>query len=268
VDCRELDTTTEHQTDLDTSIDNKTMTTTTQPSKTVASPSEARIWAVLESETPIQQVTYDEANESAEGLSNQQPGSAFEDESISVKEDEVIESKYNWLIVIFIILVLVASLGLMFGLKAKDTPPAPTSKPTLRPVAQFVGVLPEYTLEIAETDEGSPQAKAFMWLRSDSYDEPYRINQRYALAVLYFSTNGGSWTFASGWMSNTSECTWYMNSIDEICDESSRLVTLSRLQTSLDGSFPKELELLTHLRTLELVGSSLTGSIYTEMYVP
>jgi hypothetical protein len=171
------------------------MTTPTRPAKTVVSPSEARIWAVLESDTPIQQVTYDEANESAEGPSDGPSGSEAADESISVEEDEVvIESKRNWLIVIFLILVSVVTLGLMFGLKAKDTPaPAPPSQPNLRPMNAFDIVLPAYTLDIAEADETSPQAQALMWLRRDSYYEPHRLSQRYVLAVLYFSTHGGLW---------------------------------------------------------------------------
>lgn len=46
-------------------------------------------------------------------------------------------------------------------------------------------------------------------------DDPYlenpcgkRVDQRYALATLYYSTNGNSWKNNEGWLEPVDECTW------------------------------------------------------------
>ena len=58
--------------------------------------------------------------------------------------------------------------------------------------------LPEYSLEIlmADTDGTSPQTQAYQWMINDPFLEEYpapRQLQRFALAVIYFSTHGNTW---------------------------------------------------------------------------
>jgi hypothetical protein len=124
---------------------------------------------------------------------------------------------------------------------------ASTTRPTY-----FKSGLPPYSLEIAENDPSSPQAKALAWLQDDPlFDEYelYRLNQRYALAVLYYSTEGeSSWTNSSGWLSNLNECDWYTASSSDICAEGSRLVALEL--EGLAGSVPTELELIVDLESI------------------
>jgi hypothetical protein len=72
--------------------------------------------------------------------------------------------------------------------------PSPSSPPSSSVVAEFFSGLPAYSLDLAKSDADSPQAKALSWLQKDpkfnEYKHVYRLYQRYALAVLYYSTNG------------------------------------------------------------------------------
>jgi hypothetical protein len=238
-------------------------------------PSEARIWAALGPETPIQQVAYDEANASSHGPSSRE--SERDDGATnarlrpldSVEQTEVIKRKYKWLIV-FVAILAVASvtLGSFLGLNAKGSPvAAPTSRPTSRLMDDLRSELPAYSLKIADANASSPQGKALAWLQNDSDYALFRLKQRYALGVLYYSTNGQYWNNSREWMSDTDECGWYSGSDDRTCDESSHLLNMVLGENNLDGSIPTELELLTGLTTLDLSGATLSGSIHSELYV-
>jgi hypothetical protein len=63
-------------------------------------------------------------------------------------------------------------------------------------------------------DPVTPQGMAFRWLRDD---DPLQIDpctyatveQRYALATLYYSASGDTWGTNTGWLSGAAECTWF-----------------------------------------------------------
>jgi hypothetical protein len=83
----------------------------------------------------------------------------------------------------------------------------PTHSPSISLVAtQFANGFLSYSKDLVENDLDSPQAKAFSWLQEDTlykeYQLVYRLNQRYALAVLYYTTNGPSWLNTMAWLSN------------------------------------------------------------------
>jgi hypothetical protein len=155
------------------------------------------------------------------------------------------------------------------------TPVPTTNRPTSLPtspsvVDQFLSGLPAYSIDLASTNSGSPQAKALEWLKKDPrYDEylyAYRLNQRYALAVLYYSTNGDSWLNNTGWLSNDTECSWYSSRYnDKICAEASRVSFLNLDSNRLDGTIPTELELLTDLEEMFFTELSLSGTIHSEL---
>jgi hypothetical protein len=104
-----------------------------QPAKQVADPSEARIWASLELETPIQQVTFDEASEPS--LSNGQHVSDADVRRIpardSIDQIEVNKKKYAWLLACFIVVVVV-SVTLGAVLRQQNSAPleSPMTSPT------------------------------------------------------------------------------------------------------------------------------------------
>jgi hypothetical protein len=161
----------------------------------------------------------------------------------------------------------------------------PTGAPTASPVAatlvptsfqtipsvvnQFLSGLPLYSKELSSINPSSPQAKALDWLqrdpRYDEYFNVYRLNQRYALAVLYFSTNRDSWINRTGWLSNNNECEWHTDSDIDVCDEQFRLSTLHLFLNNLDGSIPTELELLIDLNYILFFDLALLGMIHSEL---
>jgi hypothetical protein len=156
---------------------------------------------------------------------------------------------------------------------ARPTLPPTTSEPTAAAVTErFMNGLPRYSLELASTNASSPQAKALDWLQKDpqynEYQHVYRLNQRYALAVLYYSANGASWFDRAGWLSNASECSWYQYDDpdhDNFCTEASRLSVLNLSRNYMDGSIPAELELLTDLEYMYIYDFSLSGKIPSEL---
>jgi hypothetical protein len=97
--------------------------------------------------------------------------------------------------------------------------------PSLAPTGEPDIVFPDYTIA-AFNNPASPQSKAFSWmLRDPNFGtfSPSRMRQRFALASLYYTTNGDDWwtgnytnsqsTIRGGlmpWMSYMDhECDWY-----------------------------------------------------------
>jgi hypothetical protein len=159
---------------------------------------------------------------------------------------------------------------------ATSTPAPVTSAPSYDRGDLLTLVLPEYSLELARTNVSSPQAKALAWLNNDPQFfeyQSYRLAQRYALAVLYYSTNGEWWERSAGWLSSQDECTWHSTaeafSIDlwgPICQAGSRFSVLDLRNNSLGGTIPSELELLSQLRVMYLAQRvNLSVTIYPQL---
>lgn len=88
-----------------------------------------------------------------------------------------------------------------------------------------------------------------------------RYNQRYALAVLYCSLDGGDNEL---WVDpNLHECDWYDEDSGSPCNDDLHYRAIRPLP-NMGGSLPSELGLLTHLEVLDLTNSSLTGTIPVE----
>jgi hypothetical protein len=100
----------------------------------------------------------------------------------------------------------------------------------------------------------SPQNNALNWLginvNLNSYSNATKI-QRYALATLFYSTNGNSWYGKNEWMSYSNECHWY-NSASSLCTRGS-VETLHLESNNLVGTIPNELALLSNLSKLSVV---------------
>jgi hypothetical protein len=120
---------------------------------------------------------------------------------------------------------------------------------------------------IAARDPISPQAQALRWLERDlqynSTLEPWRVRQRYALAVFYFSLNGRSWLNNSGWLSVNHECSWYSQEVaaEGPCDASHRLVSLWSSSNNMSGSLPLDLGYLSDLKLILLSSNIVVGPI-------
>jgi hypothetical protein len=204
-----------------------------------------------------------------------------EPEALNVVIDGTDEERNQWrprvLLAVSALVVVSVALGVTFGLTAnKNSPPALSlsSAPTSSVVNEFLDGLPTYSLELASTNVSSPQAKALTWLRADpQYNEYdlYRLYQRYALAVLYFSTNATYWNNNRGWLLNDNKCSWYQynnshdRDDDNFCVKASRLSVLDLGENNLDGTIPTELELLTDVEYMYLSGETLSGAIHSQL---
>jgi hypothetical protein len=167
------------------------------------------------------------------------------------------------LLAVSALVVVSVVLGVSFGLTTKKN----------SSVNEFINGLPSYSLELASNNASSPQAEALTWLQKDPQYNEYelhRLYQRYALAVLYYSTNGEWWNYTRGWMSNDNECSWFQyddigGEADTPCKEASRLSSLNLFQNDLGGTVPTELELLTDLEIMLLLGDALSGMVHSEL---
>jgi hypothetical protein len=150
----------------------------------------------------------------------------------------------------------------------------------------FLLALPPDTLAQLEFNPESPQGRAYQWLREDPNFEEHEVRrslQRFALAVLFYSTNGNAWanpennnpeTRRSAFLSHDiHECDWLpaLNSTLWGCNEGGAMTSLGLPIMGLGGTLPAELWLLLAPDTLERVDFSqndgLQGSLGTEIGV-
>ena len=83
----------------------------------------------------------------------------------------------------------------------------------------------------------------------------------YALAALYHSTNGMSWTNSSHWLSEEPLGAWHGVTVD-----ANGMVTEVRMRNNnLRGPIPPELGQLAHLTTLDLARNALSGPVPPEL---
>jgi Leucine-rich repeat (LRR) protein len=108
------------------------------------------------------------------------------------------------------------------------------------------------------------QGKALIWLQESTarrrQADRNRILQRYALATLYFSTQGDEWIQNNGWLSDDDECSWFFTS-RKPCNEEGMLVSLSLSSNNLAGEIPEETAIvLSSLTTCDLQKNRLSGT--------
>jgi hypothetical protein len=140
--------------------------------------------------------------------------------------------------------------------RASDDPP--TSSPSRQEVLQEL----ESLLSLVSFDNGTalqtpltPQNMALNWLANntnlDTYSDAKKI-QRFALATLFYSTNGTTWYVNDTWMSNhEDECGWYNNGAS-LCTRGS-IDRLNLEMNNLVGKIPNELALLSNLSESSVV---------------
>mmetsp|Transcript_34133 Transcript_34133/g.82115 ORF Transcript_34133/g.82115 Transcript_34133/m.82115 type:complete len:610 (+) Transcript_34133:746-2575(+) len=111
----------------------------------------------------------------------------------------------------------------------------------------------------------SPQGEAFRWIvaadpaQVDPCTDPSQVVQRYALATIYYATDGDSWTSSTAWLTGANECDWE----GVVCSTSSDENVVNQLLLSsnnLGGSLPSEVEALTELQTIDVSSNMISGS--------
>jgi hypothetical protein len=107
--------------------------------------------------------------------------------------------------------------------------------------------------------ETSHQHKAACWILHDDTKKlstGKHFAQRYALAVLYFATQGDKhWKVKTNWMKGKSECRWF----GVECDVWGTVTGLNLGFQDLNGLLPRELALLNKIQEVDLHGNDLQG---------
>ncbi|CAB9522320.1 Leucine Rich Repeat [Seminavis robusta] len=190
-----------------------------------------------------------------------------------------------------VVIVIIKSTGVMTN--GGDAPARPSSGQVIRIFQP--GTAPNYTVE-AWKDPSSPQSKAREWLRADpnigSYSQDRRL-QRFALASLYYATNGNRWRNATNWLNHSvHECLWFSarpsNNADVgttsafqlatnsssvqikaakaiTCNDKLEYEHLLLASDSLRGTLPPELSLLSSLVHIDLERNKVFGPVPTEI---
>ena len=156
-------------------------------------------------------------------------------------------------------------------------------------------VVPAVSYPETLTDPNSPQSRAVHWLTTaddgggngaaaiiiaDTTNEAEaraeahrRVRQRYALAVLYYSTGGGddgTWKEQYGFLDAARhECEWGSELLNNgwtalECNDADEVVLINLWQNNLSGPIPKELATLP-LRTIDFLANKLTGTLPVEL---
>jgi hypothetical protein len=141
------------------------------------------------------------------------------------------------------------------------------------PLFVFLAQNSKYLAEYPD-DTTSPQYEAYMWLNDTllgnetTPDSPFgedQLLQVFALATLYYATNGDGWITSENWLSPSEHvCNWELGVFSNrtICNEENTTIqTLILHDYGLEGSLPPELSLLSSLEVIDLSENSLTGSI-------
>ncbi|CAB9514816.1 Leucine Rich Repeat [Seminavis robusta] len=158
---------------------------------------------------------------------------------------------------------------------------APSGAPTVYYDLGLIAGLPNFTLASFQ-DQTSPQSLAYRWVSKDpdlsSYNNSRRL-QRFALATLYFATEGEEWN-DQNWLhygTEKNECTWFTMEDDSLypefsseydlnpCSNDMEYVFLTAWDNGLGGTLPPELSLLTKLQIIDLSTATTAGTIPTEL---
>ena len=133
----------------------------------------------------------------------------------------------------------------------------------LKTYPPYTDDLPPATVDQISNFPSSPQARANAWLVEDpswQNQPPVRKMARFALATLYFATNGESdWIHKDHWLDyDVHECLWYSSHPTAPCDPQDRspfrLVNLS--SNALRGTIPIETVMFS---TLDVSNNALVG---------
>jgi hypothetical protein len=215
-------------------------------------PDESHILSSLEAETPIQDVKIDELD--------------GEDARSEIKPSSGWRSRKCAFLTSIVAIIVVTPLTILLPKKSSRS-----SSPFN--ITQFAeSHIPPYSREAADRDSSSPQAKALSLINAtaSAADPIDRVQQRYALAVLYYSTAPSA---AGRGIKDENECYWFNDADPDLitwdgsnnCDSSDQYLLLVLTGSSLTDTIPREVGMLTALQYLNFRGSSIHGTVPTEL---
>lgn len=179
----------------------------------------------------------------------------------------------------FIIIVALA-VGLGVGLSSvsdgaqttTNITNSPTVSPTLSGDYDYLKSLFSAISGNEVLDDATPQAQALESIYDESQNGVFGVRdvteqylkERYALRVLYYSTQGNAWGLAdSNFTSTLGTCSW-MNATSGnrmVCNEREEVTDLFLNVINMNGTIPSELGVLSSLSQLSLAKNELYGKL-------
>jgi hypothetical protein len=157
---------------------------------------------------------------------------------------------------------------------------APTPSPTLLGDYEYLEFLFSTISGDKVFDETTPQAQALESIYNESQSGVYDVrdlseqylDERYALRVLYYSTQGDGWGFAdNNFTSTLPTCSWMNATSGNMlsCNEKEEVTDLFLNSVNLNGTIPSELGVLSSLSQLSLANNLLYGkSVSMHRHLP
>eukprot|EP00529_Nitzschia_sp_RCC80_P004586 CAMPEP_0113447672 /NCGR_PEP_ID=MMETSP0014_2-20120614/4360_1 /TAXON_ID=2857 /ORGANISM="Nitzschia sp." /LENGTH=939 /DNA_ID=CAMNT_0000338837 /DNA_START=485 /DNA_END=3301 /DNA_ORIENTATION=+ /assembly_acc=CAM_ASM_000159 len=163
-----------------------------------------------------------------------------------------------------------------------DSPSLSTNEPSASPSINILDSLAERLSPLspesvsAWSNPNAPQSRAIDWLADDvqSFSFTYsdrQLLQRFALATLYYSTNGIEWNTGNGgsasWLNkSTNECQW--SGVECKTSSNVRTIRVIRLvRRNLTGQLPPEIGLLSDtLEEIYLNNNNIDGTLPLSMF--
>ncbi|GAX19558.1 hypothetical protein FisN_19Hh136 [Fistulifera solaris] len=113
-------------------------------------------------------------------------------------------------------------------------------------------------------DESTPQGAAYRWMgnttntsATELCGDPAKSLSLYSLIVLYFSTEGATWTNNTGWLVTPDYCEWY----GITCNADGDVTEIALDSNNLQGTPPNELGAIESLEVLSAFSNNLTGTL-------
>lgn len=130
-----------------------------------------------------------------------------------------------------------------------------------------LGELIESSVGRAIFDEDTHEHEALVWLadsdpmRLDPTTPLEEILQRFALANLYFATNGDEWKDQLNFVSKKNVCKWNDRSSGVFCNDNNQVANLVLPDLNLNGTIPHDIGLLSNIQILNLTNNALHGTV-------
>ena len=209
-------------------------------------------------------------------------GNNFDEESLGESKKRILHTKRALFFagassLLLLIVIIILSVGFANDL-FRSTSDRSNSKPSiynnLTSSEELAERLYEYLITVAVNgaeafnDPVSPESQALAWMQyedaldldPDKSEKRFRIDQRFALATLWFQSDY-DWFRQNNWLSGH-ECSW--EGVICIRDDSLAGGVVRRLsleQNNLQGNIPMNLHLLNNMTHLNLSGNRIHGEI-------
>jgi hypothetical protein len=138
-------------------------------------------------------------------------------------------------------------------------------------------LIPKTVAELSSisSDDADPYIKAAAWITNvDSTNVQQDVIQRFALAVIFHTTNGASWKNSTNWLSPSYHCNWHGVKCCEdtfgtaVCklDSFGEILELDFYRNNLEGPIPKVIVHLPHLHVMYLNKNKLNGPVPADAF--